>query len=627
MIFYKKTKKKIKKNIKYIIWLFYAFTLVELIVVMSLLIILATISYFSINWLIKNSRDVVRLENLNTIEKAITFFKIEKGFYPEPDDSKFVYYNWFDLWQQWEFWNRVFRQIWIVNKKPVDILAENNFTYSLSYDKNQYEVWASIEWNNFDQYNEYSLLFDNIYARSKINWKSLVVWNYNWKVLKYETSDLIYLFALPTLITKDLSNLELENILYNQKLSYKWYWNLPASYSWTIFDVNWWFEFTPNLLLIYIWTKDALINETTRLEVLDNIAKAYSWTILEDEPWIVEIVDLDIDSEEPSKEVKQIAYDIINTELSIDIPIIVESWDNWLSYDLSPLLIDADTRFITQDTSWTFWFATKQWVIEFDWNWNIELYTEEDWLADIDTRSIIEDDELYLWFATNKWVTKYDNEDTWETYDYLDWLIDNDVVAIAEDGDWNLWFATKKWVSMYDWTDFTNYDQKKTWLANKLVTCITVDSANNLWFWTIDWVSKFYIDEDWDEHWETFDEKDWLIDKSVLSIYTDRDDNIWVWTIEWISKIEWDADNEEHIFTDNYTEEDWLIDKRVQVIYQNWGMRFWTAAWLSKFDWDEHWDSYTIDNWLVDNDVQSIYEDTNWNLWVWTKKWVTIFYE
>jgi len=619
----KNLKKKVNEKIIYFLC---AFTLIELIVIVSLLTILATISFFSVNWLIKKSRDVVRLENLNVIDDWIKFFKIKTWFYPQPDDYKVVSYSWLNLLQQWEFWDWVFTKIWLINKKPVDILTDNNFTYSLSYDKTEYEIWASIEWNGFENYNEYSFLLNDINASSKINWKSLVVWNYNWKILKYKSEDIIYLFSIPTIIIKDLSNLDLENIIFNQKLAYKWYWNLPASYSWTIFNMDWWFAFIPNLFLIYMWTEEDFVNESTRISLLKNLKEAYSWTILENEPWIVDIIDVEIDLENPSKKVKQISYDIINKELWINIPIIVDSWEDWLSYDLNDFILEADTRFINQDTSWNLWFATKQWVARFS-NWDWEIYTEEDWLANKDTRTIIEDSKLFLWFATNKWVTKFNNaeneeDENWETYNQVNSeLIDNDVVDIAEDNSWNLWFATKKWVSMYDWTEFTNYQQNKTWLVNKIVTCITVDSINNLWFWTIDWVSKLYIDENWDEYWETFDEKDWLIDKSVLSIYTDIDDNIWIWTIEWISKYTWT------VFT-NYTEEDWLIDKRIQKIYQDsdWIMWFWTIAWLSKFDW-ENWTNYTINNWLVDNDVQSIYEDSNWYLWVWTKKWVTIYYE
>jgi prepilin-type N-terminal cleavage/methylation domain-containing protein len=48
-----------------------AFTLVELIVVVTILIILSTISFYSVKTYVKKSRDAVRINDLAKIELAL----------------------------------------------------------------------------------------------------------------------------------------------------------------------------------------------------------------------------------------------------------------------------------------------------------------------------------------------------------------------------------------------------------------------------------------------------------------------------------------------------------------------------------------------------------------------------
>lgn len=220
--------KKLKKKIHKIIWLVKAFTLLELIVVVTLLSILWTISYYSVVWYIRMSRDATRLENLKVIDKAISFFNIEKGYFPRPDNWFEITYSWNILWTQWVFWNKDMNQVWIINKKPVDIMSETDFAYSISNDWKEYELWGLTEWDEVNQFT----FFPETNAMSLIPWKSLVFWNYNWKMLKFSSGSSLYLFSFPTILTRDLSNTDVLSILNWQKLAYKWYWNLPASYSW-----------------------------------------------------------------------------------------------------------------------------------------------------------------------------------------------------------------------------------------------------------------------------------------------------------------------------------------------------------------------------------------------------------
>lgn len=587
-----------------------AFTLLELMVVITILIIVSTVIFYSVTWFLKQSRDVSRFENLNRIKFWIELFVTEKWFYPKPNNPKNIIFSGWLLWTQWTFWDESLISIWNLSSKPVDLVSLNDFAYSLANDEKQYELWAVLEADEL----MFNSLFSKTFAKNKIPVRSMVVWNYNWLTLSVSTWWLVYVLWIPTILSYDTTENDIIKLIEKKTLAYRWYWNIASSYSWTVFQIDGWFDFDPSILILYSGTYENLINnESEWIKLLNNTQIAYSWTVLAWSNILDKILSVDIDLINPSKIVREIAYDLVINDLNLTLPIELTSWPNWLTYNITNSLLDSDTRSITQDTSLNFRFATKNWVSTFIWNtwWS---YAESDWLVDKDVRVVIQASDWKMRFATNKWVSIYDWVN-WSEYTITDWLIDNDVVDLFQDSSGNFWFATKKWVSKFNGTTWKNYDTKD-WLANKIVTWITQWLWGDIWVSTIDWVSKF----NWTK-WTTYKESNWLIDKNVLSIFADKDWNIWFWTINWVSKFDWTN-------WIDYNQADWLIDKYVNDIYQDtdWNMWFATVAWASKFDWTT-WENYTIDDWLADNDVQVIYQDIDWNMWFGTKDWVTIYFK
>lgn len=602
-------KKKYSKLYKYLFRPFQAFTLMELIVVITIFTILSTLAYVSVNWYIRKARDISRMENLRNIELWIELYVNKRWFYPEPENFKEIHYSWALLWTQWTYWKVLNRKIWTLSKKPIDLVSLNDFTYSLANDKRQYELAAIYEWEEIG----YNNLITTTFASWKRLAKSMVIWNYNWFSLNVNTWSLVYILSLPTILSNDISETDITRIIEKRSLAYKWYWNLAESYSWTVFKTDWWFDFSPNIFVLYAWDYDDLINnESEWINVLKNTQLAYSWTVLASDGIISNITNIDIDTVNPSKEVRELAYDIVKNQLNINVPIVLTSWETWLTYDLWNSTLDGDIRSILQDSSLDMWFATKKWISTFIWNtwW---AYTETDWLADKDVRSILEASSWKLWFATKKWISVYDWTN-WNSLDKSDGLIDNDVVDLIEDSSWNFWFATKKWISMYDWSNWEDH-KESDWIANKIVTWLS-EQWGDIWISTINWVSKFD-----GSNWVTYNESDWLVDKNVLNVFSDNSWNIWFWTINWVSKFDWTN-------WTSYQEVDWLIDKKINNIFQdnNWDMWFATAKWVSKFDWID-WTSFQEADWLADKDAQVIFQDNEDNIWIWTKKWVTIYFD
>jgi len=71
-----------------------AFTLIELIVVITILAILWTIAFIYWQSYVKDTRDAVRTTDLWSMIKSLDIFKIKKWYLPEPTDFKIVTYSW-----------------------------------------------------------------------------------------------------------------------------------------------------------------------------------------------------------------------------------------------------------------------------------------------------------------------------------------------------------------------------------------------------------------------------------------------------------------------------------------------------------------------------------------------------
>lgn len=600
----------LKRKLIHIINYMYAFTIVELIVVITLLSILSIIIFWTYTNYIKESRDATRFYNLTNIDTSLQVFQVEAWNFPKPINGIDITYSGAILWTQGTFDDYMLRVIKRLSKKPIDVFSLNDYSYSLSYDGREYELWAVIEGES----NLYTDIIDTSFAKGwNTKVRSMVVWNYNGKAIKTSSGWVFYIIALPTIVTYELNETDIMDIIHNEKLSYKGYWNIPAAYTGSIFMLDGWFTFKPNILALYEWDLSTIRNnENEWIQVLKNFQEAYSGSVLANENDFKPYLDVQVNTNTPSKEAREMAYNLINDELNINSPIQLVAGTNYLTY-ISTALLDNDTRAIAQDHLENLWFATKNGVSMFNNNtWGS--YLEKDWLVDKDVRDLVEDSSGNMWFATNKWVSKFDGTN-FINYDKSNWLLDNDVVWVLIDPTWKLWFATKKWVATYNGTTWGKYEMSD-WLIDKVLTWVAQDTAGNLWFTSSKWVSKFN-----GTTWTNYTEAQWLIDKNVISVYADTNGNVWFGTYNGVSKFNGTT------FT-NYNVSNGLVDNFVQTIYQDHDGDMWfgTLKWASKFN-GTTWKSITQTDGIADNDVQVIFQDNARNMWFWTKKWVTIFFE
>jgi len=170
------------------------FTLVELIVVITILAILWTIAFLTLQDFNKDARDWQRVSDIQSFRKWIELYATETGEYPMPDNvdnSVIVATNPANYpWVIGELSSKNAR----ISKELTDPLTWENYKYSLEGDKDSYEITYSIESHSF------VWVFKNAYANNFVDTK--IVWNFNWIFARTSNGKVV---TMPSLFSKTAS--------------------------------------------------------------------------------------------------------------------------------------------------------------------------------------------------------------------------------------------------------------------------------------------------------------------------------------------------------------------------------------------------------------------------------------
>ncbi|NUJ97264.1 hypothetical protein HGA92_00575 [Candidatus Gracilibacteria bacterium] len=119
----------------------FGFTFVELIVISSILVILATIGFYSYSKHINTSRDTKRKEVISSLKSDLEIYKKEKGAFPKPGDA-FMLQNESELVAfQGKFNEGVFK------KYPLDPLLKIPYLYGVSKNRGEFQLAGTLENN------------------------------------------------------------------------------------------------------------------------------------------------------------------------------------------------------------------------------------------------------------------------------------------------------------------------------------------------------------------------------------------------------------------------------------------------------------------------------------------------
>ena len=162
------------------------FTLVELIVVITILAILSAIGFVAYSWYLSWVRDSSRLTQLEWIHKALKVYS-SKRIIPMPLEKIDIIASGSIIWHQWIF-GEVLLEAIKYNKWWMDPLEKTYFSYYISSDRKYFQLMWFFEENNLVTWN-----FNNSFASTQyfikhpyVTWNKLgiLVW---WSILNLNT--------------------------------------------------------------------------------------------------------------------------------------------------------------------------------------------------------------------------------------------------------------------------------------------------------------------------------------------------------------------------------------------------------------------------------------------------------
>ncbi len=162
-----------------------AFTLVELIIVITILAILSTIAFVWFQNFTKDSRDWNRITTLKNIESWLSLYTIRNNNYPDPDELVEILWTWnILLSKQWIVWNEVVQKIKL-NKEALDPKDKTNYIYSITWNGKKYQLWTYLEENKLISYiPQITQTYANIDYTNRYFY---TIWHKVWILLEDET--------------------------------------------------------------------------------------------------------------------------------------------------------------------------------------------------------------------------------------------------------------------------------------------------------------------------------------------------------------------------------------------------------------------------------------------------------
>ena len=289
------------------------FTLIELIVVITILAILGTIAFIALQGYSKTARDSARISDMSRIKSSLELYMVEWGKYPEPTNITDVTYSGtLAAWHQGSFWESTFRNVERLDKIPLDPTTDKKYTYSVTNSRKEFQLGWILETTDFALTPPNLPLsgegqYSNLQLSNQANaWDTLatarIIWSYNGQILKVLKWNDLTILASPSIICS-IDGLTVQECISQNKLAYNGFKNLPPSFEGTQYK-QLWEEWSLTLvnntaeIVVYNWKKTDLVEDSTdwqaaRKAMVEKLQAAYSSTKIADREWIRKLVNVD----------------------------------------------------------------------------------------------------------------------------------------------------------------------------------------------------------------------------------------------------------------------------------------------------------------------------------------------
>lgn len=560
-----------------------AFTLVELLIVITILTILSTIAFISFQNFIKDSRDANRVSSIKNIENWLSLYNLKTSKYPSP---QWDIYEWKIDGKtyiiKWEIWDTISKQI-NLNKLPIDPKTNNNYIYSVDVNNKQYQIWSILEWDIV-----YNKLINTTYANSL---RAKVNWNYKW-FLKYNSwSECNAYTNIPSLLWNNKENIDL--LLTWSYIVDKWN-NLPYSIDKNLWSINSndiikYIRNNKNAKLISI-CEDKLIELSKKINIEPEDQEIIDSFWVEDKTWIKEIILWDktptIISYAKCWNIPHLAKKTFYKESSVTYGQICSPWVEFIC-----------NNGVLNSQNWENWSDYQVEVPCIVWNPSLcEIWASKDWYTL--TWSI----KHWSWITLSKTDNTFLN---WEKILYKDfncnnWDLENSIVdesSLITKCNLDYYKNNDSCESVWIWYFSANNDITRTSCTNKPINSIYTSSWNwsnnclfscNSWYEWVSCIPKTKNITSWSYNGRTFTFTSFLLTYSTPETKTSND-LIITW---WKSKL-----------TSTFTLwNDWISvnisSQSENITCDSWYFKNWSNC---ETQWS--WNSTT---WFT-------FKDTNWN--------------
>ena len=253
------------KTMNYKLWTKNWFTLVELIVVITILAILGTIGFLSFLGYQSSARDSMRLADMQLIQRSLEYYKLQSGFYPDPQDFFAVTHSGSTAWKQGVFWEETRIITERLSNVPLDPTTANPYTYSVTHTWQEFQLASVLEGWLFSYQDQDTLHTPQLTPQAHAQMlRARVIGNYNGRIITlYEPNRLIILWV-PSIISSEIESVDIEDIYARGSFVLNQRSNLPSSYhnSNTITDIYQWPSFIP-------WTSPTLTSPVLYDDTID----------------------------------------------------------------------------------------------------------------------------------------------------------------------------------------------------------------------------------------------------------------------------------------------------------------------------------------------------------------------
>jgi prepilin-type N-terminal cleavage/methylation domain-containing protein len=414
----------------------HAFTLVELIVVITILAILWTIAFISFQGFALSARESTRLNDIKTIEKSLWIYRINGNKLPVPDDLVDISFSGTILWKQWYAWTGMLAKIWQAGSF-LDPSINSHYTYSTNDSSSEFQLLGYFEEPKLVSHNFF--LPEKSYANTYENTFPRVFSSDLWIITETDNSPIMEDASLSWALDLALSLSEYK-VFFRDDASISWSWSTILFWK-TIFDSS--ISPLDDNLLFYFPFDD--------YEILDLSSNTFSWSL----SWNAKIAwwkwkeSLQLDRSDNT-------YLDLGVNASLLDPIESFSVSTWTKLGIELWLTNIDYYIVWNHSFDSMWFGVSIADISLpSTTWRIRFTTSVPW------------DRSYTLANNNS----YPNDNKWHHLVFVkDWV------------DWKVYI---------DWSELWNYiiedDMLGPWDSSNWLA-IWASRASNSWLfpWNID---------------------------------------------------------------------------------------------------------------------------------------------